>query len=609
MSGRILLRLGCAGMLVAALTACGGGGGSDNLPPPPPPPPPPTLSLTLEKTKLFRLAWNSVAGSTHYRLLEDPTGGAGFTQLGADLSASTTSIEQVVTLHSRFKARYIVQACAGSRCTDSNTVNVTSSLVEAIGYFKASTPHIGGFFGFSVALSTDGTTLAVGAPGERSDATGIDGDQSDVGAAETGAVYVFTRTGNVWAQQAYVKASNAQAVDSFGRSVALSADGSILAVGAFREDSNATGVDRDQFNDDAPDSGAVYVFSRAGATWSQQAYIKASNTEAGDLFGRSLALSRDGRTLAVGAANEGGSFGDTGGPGPDNGAPLSGAVYVFERPVDTNAWAQQAYVKASNAGESDFFGVSLALSADGRTLAVGALLEDGGGTGADADPGREDAENSGAVYVFGRSDALWSQQAYLKASNTDADDEFGSVVALSADGNTLAVGATGEDGSGGTVGEDDDSALESGAVYVFARSSNNVWGAREAYVKASNAATADLFGTSVAFAADGKTLVVGSLGDDSKSAGIGGDETDDSVLNAGAAYLFTRSGASWAQQAYIKASNTGVSRGQLFGQAVALSGDAAILAVGALGESGNSRGINADENDASLVFSGAVYLY
>ena len=568
---------------------------------------PPTLALTLAKTKLFRFAWTSVAGSTHYRLFEDPTGSAGLAQLGADIPASSTSIEQVTTLYRRANARYVVQACAASRCIDSNVVNVTGSLVDAIGYFKASNPHFLASFGISVALSADGATLAVGAVAERSAATGIDGDQSDAGRG-AGAVYVFTRAGNVWAQQAYVKASNtetdtARGGDQFGAAVALSADGSVLAVGANREDSAATGVDRDQFDNSAPDSGAVYVFSRVGAAWSQQAYIKASNTQDADRFGSSLALSGDGRTLAVSAIGEDGGGGAAG--ENDDSADDSGAVYVFTRPADR--WAQQAYLKASNTQEFDDFGTSLALSTDGRTLAVGAPGEDSGAIGANGSQNREDREDSGAVYVFGRSGAVWSQ-AYLKASNTDEEDFFGVAVALSADGSMLGVGADGEDGSGGAAGESDNSADGSGAVYLFARAANNVWAPSHAYLKASNVGEFDRFGSAVALSADGQTVVVGAPGEGSTARGIGGDETDNSAPTTGAAYAFARSGASWTQQAYIKPSNSGVSTPAVFGE-LALSGDATVLAVGAHSEDSNSPGINGDEDVASRTFSGAVYVY
>jgi cysteine-rich repeat protein len=235
---------------------------------------------------------------------------------------------------------------------------------------------------------------------------------------------------------AYVKASNTEGSDYFGYSIALSADGTTLAVGGVIEDSAATGIDGDQASNAAQQSGAVYVFVRSGATWVQQAYLKASNTGAGDDFGFSVALSADGSTLAVGAIAESSAATGIDGNQADNTASVSGAVYVFTRSGAT--WSQQAYVKASNTGTSDQFGWSVALSCDGSTLAVGARLEDSAATGIDGNQADNTITDSGAVYVFTRSGATWSQQAYAKASNPGANDHFGISVALSGDGSTLA---------------------------------------------------------------------------------------------------------------------------------------------------------------------------
>src|SRR5262249_26312990 len=157
---------------------------------------------------------------------------------------------------------------------------------------------------------------------------GIGGDQADNSALGAGAVYVFTRSGTTWAQQAYIKASNMDAGDQFGASLALSADGSTLAVGAFEESSAATGIGRDQADNSAEKAVAVYVFTRSGTTWTQQTYIKASNTDADDFFGTSLALSADGSTLAVGAFGESSAATGIGGNQTDNSADSAGAVYV-----------------------------------------------------------------------------------------------------------------------------------------------------------------------------------------------------------------------------------------------------------------------------------------
>jgi hypothetical protein len=408
-------------------------------------------------------------------------------------------------------------------------------------YVKASNTDAFDRFGWSVALSGDGNTLAVGAVSESSAATGVNGDQADNNATFAGAVYVFTRdTGGVWTQQAYVKASNTNAGDDFGYSVALSADGNTLAVGAIFEGSAATGVNGDQTNNNAGFAGAGYVFTRgSGGVWTQQAYVKASNTDVDDRFGWSMTLSGDGNMLAVGADGESSAAIGVNGDQADNSASFAGAVYVFTR--DTGGvWTQQAYVKASNTDAGDDFGQSVALSGDGNTLAVGALDESSAATGVNGDQADNSEQFAGAVYVFTRdTGGVWTQQAYVKASTTDALDTFGESVALSDDGNTLAVTASGEDGAATGVNGDqaDNNASFAGAAYVVTRNSGGVW-TQQAYVKASNTDATDRFGRSVALSGDGITLAVGARQERSAATGVNGDQTDNSAFGAGAVYVF-----------------------------------------------------------------------
>jgi hypothetical protein len=476
---------------------------------------------------------------------------------------------------------------------------------EQQAYVKASNTGSWDFFGYSIALSADGTTLAVGAFGEASDATGVDGDQTSNSAENAGAVYVFVRTGLAWAQQTYIKASNTGAGDRVGGSLALSADGSTLAVGAFTESSAATGVDGDESDNSAMDSGAVYVFTRDATTWSQQAYLKPSNTDAGDQFGYSVGLSADGNTLAVGAIFEASSATGINGNETDNSAEASGAGYVFSRSGTT--WSQQAYLKASNTGAWDQFGYSVALSADASTLAVGAWLESSAATGVDGEQADDSAYESGAAYVYTRAGTTWSQQAYVKASNTDAEDFFGISLSLSADGNVLAVGADEEDSGAIGINEDqtNNAAKASGAAYVLTRIGTQ-W-AQEAYLKSSNADSGDLFGFSVALSADGSTLAVGAWGEDSDATGAGGDQSDNSKEGSGAVYVLTRTQNAWEQQAYVKASNTGI--GDLFGFVVALSGDGSTVAVGAYSEASSATGINGNQGDDKTDVAGAAYVF
>jgi len=374
--------------------------------------------------------------------------------------------------------------------------------------------------------------------------------------------------------------------------------------GNSSESSAATGINGDQADNSVASSGAAYVFARTSGEWQQQAYIKASNTGAGDIFGR-VSLSADGNTLAVGAPSESSAATGINGDQADNLAPFSGAVYVFVR--TSGLWQQQAYVKASNSDFADDFGRSVSLSADGNTLAVGAPGERSATTGINGDQADNSVDDSGAAYVFARSNGLWQQQAYVKPSNSGFADDFGSSVSVSADGNTLAVGARREDSAATGINGDqaDNSAPFSGAVYVFARTSGQ-W-QQQAYIKSGNPDDNDLFGSSVSVSANGNTLAVGVINESSAATGINGDQADNSAPSSGAAYVFVRTSGQWQQQAYIKASNSGTA--DRFGGSISLSSDGSALAVGAIFEDSSATGINSEQQDNSISNSGAVYIY
>jgi hypothetical protein len=487
------------------------------------------------------------------------------------------------------------------------TRRYTVSFRRSTRYFKASNPGNEDQFGSAVALSADGTTIAVGAVEEDSAATGVNGDQASGGASNSGAVYVFRRVAGVWVQQAYLKASNTAVFARFGSSLALSADGSVLAVGSPDESSTARGVEGALgASTSGAGSGAVYVFRRASGVWAQEAYVKASNADATDAFGHSVALSASGNALAVGAINEDSSFSSPGGDEADNTALNAGAAYVFRRSAGT--WTQEAYFKPTNTSARDTFGGAVALDADGDLLAVGAEGEDSSTTGVASGSAlaNETALSAGAVYVFRRTFGEWLPEAYVKATNTGDGDSFGAALALSSDGSTLAVGARSEDSSAVGIDGDssDDSGSGTGAVYVLRR----VFGAwvHEAYVKASNTGDADQFGASVALSADGAALVVGAFSEDSSGSGVGGTN-DDRAREAGAAYVFRRAAGSWAQEAYVKATNTDAD--DTFGWCVAVSGDGASFAIGAPREDSAATGVDGDLRSNALSNSGAVYLY
>ena len=419
-------------------------------------------------------------------------------------------------------------------------------------YLKSSNTGVDDYLGFSVAVSGD--TAVLGAFGEDSSTTGVNSKPNE-GSLDSGAAYVFVRNGTNWTQQAYLKASNPGVDDNFGWSVAVSGD--TVVIGAQNEDSSTTGINSIP-NNYASNSGAAYVFVRSGTNWTQQAYLKASNTGAQDAFGVSVAVSGD--TVVVGASGDASST--TGVNSISNeGASDSGAAYVFVR-SGTN-WTQQAYLKASNTGTADEFGWSVAVSGD--TVVVGAKREDSGTTGVNSTPS-ENLFDAGAAYVFVRNGTNWTEQAYLKASNTGKDDEFGYSVAVS--GDTVVVGAHWED-------THDDWDRRSGAAYVFKRS-GTTW-TEQAFLKGSLSGAGDEFGHSVAVSGD--TVAVGP-------------------------YLFMQDGTTWREQAFLIVGKPGSA--DYFRSSVAMSGRTVV--VGAYADASSTTGVNSIPNEAAYD-SGAAYIY
>jgi hypothetical protein len=305
---------------------------------------------------------------------------------------------------------------------------------------------------------------------------------------QTGAAYVFVRSHEKWSQQAKLTASDGASNDAFGDSVAISGDTAVVGAEGW---SSATG--------------AAYVFVRSGDTWTQQAKLTAPRGAPFDGFGISVAISDS--TVVVGDYQK-----DAG----------TGAAYVFTRSSDR--WSRQAKLAASDGAKNNSFGYAVAIS--GSTAVVGAF-----------------ARNSfiGAAYVFVRSNAVWSQQAELTASDGASDDYFGGSVAVS--GSTALVGALNKKDL-------------TGAAYVFVRS-GTTW-SQQRKLTASDGVSGDNFGTSVALSGD--TAVVGASSKNSY---------------AGVAYVFVRSAATWSQQAELTASDGASFDG--FGSTAAVYGTTAVV--------------------------------
>jgi len=392
-------------------------------------------------------------------------------------------------------------------------------------YVKPSNPRDIASFGQSIALSEDGSTLAVGAPYEPSSVAGIrhgDTGALDAGTPYSGAAYVFTRSAQgQWSQQAHIKSDVAGAVVSFGTRVALSADGHLLAASAPNDGRAGSRA------------GAVHIFTRSSGTWAAlgSPLLPPVPGDA-DFFGDGLGLSADGLTLAVGAQGDDRPWlpGDTlppslGADRQDN----SGAVYVFTRAhAGQTEWDFQAFLKPNDNQIQRFFGRALALSADGGTLAISAPDDDRLTLG---QPPLSDYEEVGAVHVFRRTGNTWNEEDHFKAAVPAKFMYFGQELALSGDGSVLAVGSPYDrgEGSGLQSRPSQDGPADRGTVELFRRQGGK-W-LRGAYLKPPSPGQQQ-FGSGVALSRDGATLAVGAPGDPDP------DGSGESRLRAGSVYLY-----------------------------------------------------------------------
>jgi len=312
-------------------------------------------------------------------------------------------------------------------------------------------------FATSIALSGNGTVMAVGAP------------KWDGGAGtDQGAVYLYDWNGSSWDERSTIlTASDASLGDSFGSGVSLSGDGTTLVIGAALATVDA-----------ASTQGTVYIYNWDGETWTEESTtLTSSDGGTGDNFGHSVAISGDGTIIAVGAINWDGSGGTD-----------QGAMYVFER--EGEEWVERTTaLEASDAGTIDYFGNACSLSADGSKMAVGAYLWDGGA-----------GSGQGAVYIYDWDGSSWTEEStILTASDASANWQFGSGVALSNDGLTLFVGSSTAVDSGFTVG----------TVYVFDWN-GSAWVERSTSLLSSDEEADARFGSSTAISSDGAVLAVGA---------------------------------------------------------------------------------------------------
>ncbi|MFG1497862.1 hypothetical protein ABMA57_14620 [Saccharospirillum sp. HFRX-1] len=555
------------------------------------------LNLTPAATKIktFNFSWDHVNGADYYRL-EESLGSADYVPITdedipasqADANGKIESRQHSVPLYALTNARYSLKTCY--QRTNQNDACVSQvlpfdytsqkSLVPAIGYVKASNTQSEDRFASSVSLNKAGTVMAVGATGEDS---GLSDNQADNSKPDAGAVYIYIKDDQgIWQYSTYLKAGDIRASAQFGNSVSLNADGTLLAVGAYRySGSTASGV------------GAVYLFQYSDGKWQKIKDLTSGSPTSSGHFGFSVSLNAAGTVLAVGAKEE-------------------NKVYIF-KPKEGTGWTQ--FGDALSVAGTGQFGFSVSLNDAGTALAIGAPK----------------ANNlAGTAYLFKEVNGSWSQQGEaITARFPNERDLFGDAVSLNAAGNLLAVGAPLEDGDAIGLQQPEvgntNTSEQSGAAYLFAIDSN---GQHEqvAYIKASNTDKENMFGGTLSLSDDGTRLVVGTnsfyrhlygttdgrAGSESGlGTGLNGNSQQNPVPSdesywSGAAYSYVLRNNQWQFESYIKAKNPG--KLDLFGSAVDLSGDGLTLGVGAMFESGSGKNVN-PSNDDLAIGAGAVYLY
>lgn len=572
----------------------------------------PSVKVTGTQIKTLTFEWSAVAGATSYKLMKYQNGNAGSAQLVSEVNTTSATDTIGVHVHDWVNTYYKVQACNGTDCSDSNNIYTATEMIKAIGYVKASNAETGDFFGWSIALSADGNTLAVGAPAEDSKGKDVNsGEQADNTSDNSGAVYVFFKEAGQWTQQAYLKASNTEQPnlntarflpnDRFGYRVALSDDGNTLAVTALLEDSPSYGINCNDANYEIRTVTPTSSTSSSTANTSSISSISSIS---------SVSSISDGDTINtyIRAVNY-----DV------------GAVYTFKR--TGNVWIKGDYIKPKsslfhlNVSEGMRFGESLALSGDGKTLAVGAksdLMPLSGATTFTSSSYSTSVSSTDGCYEFYPSSSSISSTNSSKLSSSRSSSLSSSASSLSSTSNSASsVSSTAPGGS------------FSGAVYIYIYV-NGHW-EEEAHVKALNAQIGDVFGTSVSLSTDGNTLAVGAIGEDSIATGVNGDQADNSCyyidnqlpvndpackesrfnarLDNGAAYVFTRSSKIWTQEGYLKPAHPYPLTS--FGYSVSLAGDGNTLAVGAIGDASEDTGVDANpmSTNKDYLGTGAVYVF
>lgn len=481
--------------------------------------------------KTFRFDWSSsgLYEGGKYRIELSLTGLQSPIVIGDQLEGTTADL--TIPIHLANGGVFRIYSCrsdmTGCVLGSQTGVVTLTDLNDSIGHY---TPALGSssYFGTSVAISGDGNTLVFGDPNNSSSASGINPNFNAGTSNGSGAIFIYVRSVSGWVLQVGIKASDAAAYDNFGASVAISSDGSTVAVGAPTKDHYSPCT-----YSFCEDFGGVYLFSRsAGGFWTQQAFLRGSDTDDRNGFGMGVSINSAGDKLVIGA--------------PSAGISSSGKVYVFTR--SGSSWSEEGNFEGGQPGSK-----GLAVSSDGSTVVVG--ISNGGFTQGST------VIRCGSAAVWRKSGSSWVKVAQLYPVSGATDDYFGGAVAIDSTGTSVVIGATGED-SGAT---------NSGAAYVF-KEVSGAW-QQVAKLKADNAGSGDAFGLSVSISSAGDLVAVGAPFEQSSSFGLGGNGNINSGYFYGAVYVFSYSGSSWSQRAYVKAS----SDANYFGSSIALSANGGSL--------------------------------
>lgn len=520
--------------------------------------------------KQMKVTWDSavadnIKGVKYTLCLEDDSQN----EQCSPLATVTDATEVTIALESLVKAlssEYFVMANYAGEIQKTSVKAISpDEMTKMIGVFKAASPQNNSYFGGHFALNYDGTTLVVGAVGESSNASGINGVQEDASLPSAGAAFIFHYDGKIWTQQAYLKSDTPKEKEFFGYDLAINAAGNKVVIQANTK---------------------LYVYDLENAQW------QLTNMIDNDDNGFSgLDMSADGNTIAVRLL--------------DGSSPIN-PVLVYQYDNVNKEWSKPQDVRPpmENIGSGNQYGSSISLSNDGTIMAV----LDPASDSIDADhPTDHSLKGSGAIYLYKKSatDNTWQQTAYLKTQSPKQNAGLFNLK-ISPNNNLLAVTQV-KNQDDMSCNSSDPNCESTGSIYLYDLNDNNKV---IATITDTELMKAGMFGFSTVFGPDEKTLYVSGYNinaDTDTNMTLGNTED-----TAGIA-VFENIDNTWVKTKLLHAANIESNlsvplrgRGRL-----AISGDGNTLAYGLNRDTTPSKGINGtpDANAQQNISSGTVYVY